>query len=595
MSALFKGFATGVLEGTSDFLQREDIRVKKQTDDALKEFTARVAEQRKDRRAYGDKVSEVIGQVSSRGYNIPTSAAIVKKFGLSGTLEFLTYADQAVKDGNVKSYIDLVENIDMTDPNVSSRTSLDAAKEISLTKFPAISESTLGETMSIRSPLAGTIAGRFFGDTTEEENQEYRSTLIEKMSDSLPDQSDAVSKFDIKSDIQVKRDFVTTTEEKKIAGLGPVQTLQHIIANGTEEEKEEAAKSLQEINIAGSTNLIELLERKFATLPDGEERDAVKKRIREIRNLSTNPSDRAYKLSLLIGSKQKNISSSINSRFSRSTSKITSTGGVVDLSEFNTPQTESFVIEGTRTAQLPIGEEEHRKKELEYINKRNIATQKLISQEEEVYQEFLTSTLITTVSPIVVKEKQKKDTSPPKGALSEQEYEDLLQRASVALADKTAVTDFNSDGSKVVILEGVRLPISHIREMQEVDTESFDVTDPDADHLAFNEKDANEEVEAIKDTIEGIPSSTGLLTKREDKKERAIKVAETQSAVLKKLRVELGKRNYTDKEQQEIVDATTKYMSLHMNRPGLPSTSYFTEVNRLLSNIKELMQKKRKR
>ena len=124
--------------------------------------------------------------------------------------------------------------------------------------------------------------------------------------------------------------------------------------------------------------------------------------------------------------------------------------------------------------------------------------------------------------------------------------------------------------------------------------ENFDATDASNDLLAFNEKDANEEVEAIKDAISSTTGAASLFTKPADKQAREIEIAETQSTVLEKLRVKLNKRNYTEQEQQEIVNATTKYMRLYRNRPGLPARSYFKELNSLLSTIKELMQKKRK-
>ena len=191
-----------------------------------------------------------------------------------------------------------------------------------------------------------------------------------------------------------------------------------------------------------------------------------------------------------------------------------------------------------------------------------------------------------------------KDKPAPAGALSKNEYADRMESALVALRKGTA-TIYKRDGIEVVVLDDISIPVADVRAYEVEEKEQFDGTrDPEGeDHLAFNEKDANEEVEAIKDAISSTTGAASLFTKPADKQAREIEIAETQSTVLEKLVVQLNKRNYTKQEQQEIVNATTKYMRAARTgnafQPG-PARSYFKKLESLLNTIKKLMQKKRK-
>ena len=263
MSALFRGFATGVLEGTSDFLQREDIRVQKQTDDALKEFTARVEQQRKDRRAYKDKVEDAIGEVVSRGYSLNTASGMIQDFGIPGTINILKNADEAVKFGNA-TYEDFITGVKEA---YSPESATALAQNLAATKFPKISESTLGEGMDVRPPLSGSIAGRFLGDTGEEEDKNYRDTLLAGLADSLPDQSrgepseefkirgveaknEEVTEVDFEpqfSSFSVNRNLMPTDEDRRRKNLTPVQRAQEDLGSSDTDVKNNALMYLSTI------------------------------------------------------------------------------------------------------------------------------------------------------------------------------------------------------------------------------------------------------------------------------------------------------------------------------------------------------------
>tara|TARA_R110002110_G_scaffold222855_3_gene436754 strand:- start:108 stop:1895 length:1788 start_codon:yes stop_codon:yes gene_type:complete len=396
MSALFKGFATGVLEGTSDFLQREDIRVKKQTDDALKEFTARVEQQRKDRRAYKDKVEDAIGEVVSRGYSLNTASGMIQDFGIPGTINILKNADEAVKFGNA-TYEEFIKEVKVAKDEASEQTAESLAQNLAATKIPMISESTLGEGMDVRPPLSGSIAGRFLGDTGEEN---YRDTLLAGLADSLPDQSrgEPSEEFKIRgveakkeelteedfepqySSFSVNRNLMPTDKQIKFAKMSTIEQLEARLVDAT--DPIEIAKIRDSIERLKGINRSpeEALLYKISITEDDVEKAKLVEQYAQLKSMGIPAAQKEMQFIKDADTAYQIVTKQIRDLFNRVTKQTTLKEGADKLNVERQVTTVTFTINGETTV-INTDDPNFSKIEKQYITGRNKKIKEVLSEQ----------------------------------------------------------------------------------------------------------------------------------------------------------------------------------------------------------------------
>ena len=621
--SFFRGLAGGLARGTTEFLASEDARMEADMKASMAEYKRRIEKQTDKRDARKKELIDSIGGFTSRGYSIETASQALEKFGSKGAARLLTQADAAKAAGT--SYEDFIVEVAGPGSPTDPKTAQDLATELAYRELPTIESSALNAPR----PFGGDtsiLSNLIRGDGDPSTSPDQVDQMLKRFGASLPDQSREQT-FTLPSDrpegmedltevdptpqqssFTVNRNLIPTDESRKLAAMNTRDKAEYDIANGTPEEVDAALETLRLLAEARVTDVVARLDTKIAKTKPGAERDALVKERRDIILSRKSDAQVAGENNEVIDQAIKSITMTMVPMFSKksSTSKVKGGNLAVDpnMRDIEREVTKiQFTINGEDTRYLEPGKPEFAAAEERYIKGKNAYIEKFISKQPLALQQIFRDRLITSAPVVSEKElptgkKGKGKEKPARdGALSEKEHTDRMESALVAFKEGTATIDKLVNGTEVVVLDDISIPVAELRAYEVEMQENFDDIGASNDLLAFNEKDADEEVEAIKDAISSTTGSASLLTKPADKQAREIEIAETQSTVLEKLRVKLNKRNYTEQEQQEIVNATTKYMRAARTgnpfQPG-PARSYFKELESLLSTIKELMQKKRK-
>ena len=614
--SFFRGLAGGFTRGTTEFLASEDARMEADMKASMAEYKRRIEKQTDKRDARKKELIDSIGGFTSRGYSIETASQALEKFGSKGAARLLTQADAAKAAGT--SYEDFIVEVAGPGSPTDPKTAQDLATELAYRELPTIESSALNAPRPFggdTSILSNLIRGdgdpstspdqvdqmlKRFGASLPDQSREQTFTLPSDMPEGMEDLTE-VDPTPQQSSFTVNRNLIPTDESRRLAKLPFNSKMDEFLVSKNPEERKLAQeyfakkKSLEEGPLDTLKNTI--IELGLKANKTADETANLERASTTLKNLTTmlNPTtpkpnadlEKAMKVASL-------VNDNLKTQFNRKSNEGLSGEEIV---VFTTPG-------GTR--EIKVSDAEFNKVEQEYNVARATAKSALLDgmnldPHVRMYVSAPTKTDDTTTktddTTTTTKKGDSKTPDKPAGALSEKEYTDRMESALVAFKEGTATIDTLVNGTEVVVLDDISIPVAELRAYEVEMEENFDDLDASNDLLAFNEKDANEEVEAIKDAISSTTGAASLFTKPADKQAREIEIAETQSTVLEKLRVKLNKRNYTEQEQQEIVNATAKYMRAARTgnpfQPG-PARSYFKELESLLSTIKELMQKKRK-